>query len=160
MGSKYSIIRQIYAPVWIGGPLKKFVFDNTVIVGDAAGQTKPTTAGGIFSCGMGGILGGNHIALSKKSVIKSLGIDYEKEWFSIFGKEFQRMLFFRKIMERLDNKSIDAIFSIISDSDILEISRSANFDFHSFALSKILGSKKAIKLISTLLGNEFRHLLN
>ena len=109
---------------------------------------------------MGGILGGNHIALSKKPVIKSLGIDYEKEWFSIFGKEFQRMLFFRKIMERLDNKSIDAIFSIISDSDILEISRSANFDFHSFALSKILGSKKAIKLISTLLGNEFRHLLN
>jgi digeranylgeranylglycerophospholipid reductase len=159
-GSKYSIIRKIYAPVWIGGPLKKFVFDNTVIVGDAAGQTKPTTAGGIFSCGMGGILGGNHIALNKKSVIKSLGIDYEKEWFSIFGKEFQRMLFFRKIMERLDNKSIDAIFSIISDSDILEISRSANFDFHSFALSKILGSKKAIKLISTLLGNEFRHLLN
>jgi flavin-dependent dehydrogenase len=159
-GSKYSVIRKIYAPVWIGGPLKKFVFDNTVIVGDAAGQTKPTTAGGIFSCGMGGILGGNHIAQNKKPSLKSLGIDYEKEWFSIFGKEFQRMLFFRKVMERLDNKSMDAIFSIISDSDILEISRSANFDFHSFALSKILGSKKAIKLISTLLGNEFRHLLN
>jgi len=159
-GSKYSIIRKIYAPVWIGGPLKKFVFDNTVIVGDAAGQTKPTTAGGIFSCGMGGILGGIHIAQNKKSTLKSLSIDYEKEWYSIFGKEFQRMLFFRRIMERLDNKSLDAIFSIISDSDILEISRSANFDFHSFALSKILGSKKAIKLISTLLGNEFRHLLN
>lgn len=158
--SKYSIIRKIYAPVWIGGPLKKFVYDNRIIIGDAAGQTKPTTAGGIFSCGMGGILAGNHIARYKRRIFNSVLNDYERDWFSIFGKEFQRMLFFRKIMERLDNKSIDALFSIVSDSDILEISRSANFDFHSLALSKILGSKKAIKLISTLLGNELRHLLN
>jgi len=159
-GSKYSIIRKIYAPVWIGGPLKKFVYDNKIIIGDAAGQTKPTTAGGIFSCGMGGILAGKNIARYKKRIFNSLLNDYERDWFSIFGKEFQQMIFFRKIMERLDNKSIDAVFSIISDSDILDISRSANFDFHSFALSKILGSKKAIKLISTLLGNEFRHLLH
>src|ERR671913_388055 len=158
--SKYSIIRKIYAPIWIGGPLKNFVFNNTILVGDAAGQTKPTTAGGIFSCGMGGILAGSHIALYKKNAVNSLLIKYEIDWYSIFGKEFQRMLFFRKIMERLDNKSIDAIFSLISDSDIAEISKSATFDFHSFALSKILGSKKAIKLISTLLGNEFRHILN
>ncbi|HEX6293568.1 MAG TPA: NAD(P)/FAD-dependent oxidoreductase [Nitrososphaeraceae archaeon] len=158
--SKYSIIRKIYAPVWIGGPLKNFVFNNTILVGDAAGQTKPTTAGGIFSCGMGGILAGNHLARYKKNYINSSLNDYETDWYLIFGKEFQRMLFFRKIMERLDNKSIDAIFSLISDSDIAEISKSATFDFHSFALSKILGSKKAIKLISTLLGNEFRHILN
>jgi geranylgeranyl reductase family protein len=159
-GSKYTIIRKIYAPFWIGGPLKKFVYDNKIIIGDAAGQTKPTTAGGIFSCGMGGILAGKNIARYKKRIFNSLLNDYERDWFSIFGKEFQQMIFFRKIMERLDNKSIDAVFSIISDSDILDISRSANFDFHSFALSKILGSKKAIKLISTLLGNEFRHLLH
>jgi flavin-dependent dehydrogenase len=158
--SKYSIIRKIYAPVWIGGPLKNFVFNNTILVGDAAGQTKPTTAGGIFSCGMGGILAGNHLARYKKSSINSSLNDYQTDWYLIFGNEFQRMLFFRKIMERLDNKSIDAIFSLISDSDIAEISKSATFDFHSFALSKILGSKKAIKLISTLLGNEFRHILN
>ncbi len=158
--SKYSIIRKIYAPIWIGGPLKNFVFNNMILVGDAAGQTKPTTAGGIFSCGMGGILAGSHIALYKKNAVNSLLNDYETDWYSIFGKEFQKMLLFRKIMERLDNKSIDAIFSLISDSDIAEISKSATFDFHSFALSKILGSKKAIKLISTLLGNEFRHILN
>ena len=158
--AKYSIIRKIYAPIWIGGPLKNFVFNNTILVGDAAGQTKPTTAGGIFSCGMGGILAGSHIALYKKNAVNSLLNDYEKDWYSIFGKEFQRMLLFRKIMERLDNKSIDAIFSLISDSDIAEISKSASFDFHSFALSKILGSKKAIKLLSALLGNEFRHIVN
>lgn len=158
--SKYSIIRKIYAPIWIGGPLKNFVFNNMILVGDAAGQTKPTTAGGIFSCGMGGILAGTHIARYKKNVANSSLNDYETDWYLIFGKEFQKMIFFRKLMERLDNKSIDSIFSLISDSDIAEISKSATFDFHSFALSKILGSKKAIKLITALLGNEFRHILN
>ena len=141
-GPKYSIIRKIYAPVWVGGPLKKFVYDNTIIIGDAAGQTKPTTAGGIFSCGMGGILAGKHIARYKKRILNSLLNDYERDWFSIFGKEFQRMLFFRKIMERLDNKSIDALFAIVSDSDILEVSRSANFDFHSFSFIKDIRIKK------------------
>ena len=158
--SKYSIIRKIYAPIWIGGPLKKFSFNNMILVGDAAGQTKPTTAGGIFSCGMGGILAGNHITKSKENSLIPIVNSYETDWFAIFGKEFQKMLLFRKILERLDNKAIDSIFSLISDSDIAEISKSASFDFHSFALSKILGSKKAIRLISTLLGNEFRHIIN
>ena len=56
-----SIIRKIYAPIWTNGPIKKFVSENLVIVGDAAGQAKPTTAGGIYSCGMGGIVAGNII---------------------------------------------------------------------------------------------------
>jgi geranylgeranyl reductase family protein len=158
--NKYSIIRKIYAPIWIGGPLKNFVLNKTILVGDAAGQTKPTTAGGIYSCGMGGILAGSKIGLYKKGSPNFSLTDYQTEWYSIFGKEFHKMLFFRKIMERLDNKSIDTIFSLISDADIAEISKSATFDFHSFALSKILGSTKAIKLISTLLGNEFRNILN
>ena len=92
---------------------------KSLVIGDAAGQTKPTTAGGIFSCGMGGILAGNQYCKYKERLIKKFILsEYEKKWFSIFGKEFQIMLLFRKIMERLDNKSIDEYFSIVSDSDI------------------------------------------
>ena len=58
----FSVIRKIYAPIWIKGPIKKFVDDDTIIVGDAAGQAKPTTAGGIFSCGMAGIMAGKAVA--------------------------------------------------------------------------------------------------
>ena len=56
---KHSIIRKIFAPIWIKGPIKNFISGNIVITGDAAGQSKPTTAGGIYSCGMGGFLAGN-----------------------------------------------------------------------------------------------------
>ena len=50
-----------------------------VIVGDAAGQAKPTTAGGIFTSGMGGIYAGqaiskflktNNVEESKKNIKK------------------------------------------------------------------------------------------
>jgi len=59
---KHSIIRKIFAPIWIKGPINQFVSNNIVTVGDAAGQTKPTTAGGIYSCGMGGIFSGRAIS--------------------------------------------------------------------------------------------------
>jgi geranylgeranyl reductase family protein len=158
-GPKFSTIRKIYAPIWVGGPLKDFVKDYSLIVGDAAGQTKPTTAGGIFSCGMGGILAGKSISIFKKTNNKKDLNEYEKTWYSIFGKEFQQMLFFRKIIERLDNKSLDEIFSLVSDVDLNEISKSASFDFHSMAISRLLGTKKSMRLLSTMLGNEIRHLI-
>jgi len=158
-GSKYSTIRKIYAPIWVGGPLKNFVNEYSLVVGDAAGQTKPTTAGGIFSCGMGGVLAGKSISKFKKTHDKEDLNQYQKKWYSIFGKEFQQMLFFRKILERLDNKSLDEIFSLVSNIDLNEISKSASFDFHSMAISRLLGTKKTMRLLSTMLGNEIRHLL-
>src|SRR6185436_157988 len=61
-GERYSTIRKIFAPIWIGGPIDSFVTGKTILVGDAAGQTKPSTAGGIYSCGIAGILAGRAIA--------------------------------------------------------------------------------------------------
>ena len=55
---KYSIVRKVYAPIWVNGPVRSFVSERTITVGDAAGQSKPTTAGGIYTCGMGGVLAG------------------------------------------------------------------------------------------------------
>jgi len=59
---EFSTIRKIFAPIWIKGPISNFVSEHFVIVGDAAGQSKPTTAGGIFSCGVGGVFAGRAIA--------------------------------------------------------------------------------------------------
>ena len=155
-GEKYSIIRKIFAPIWIGGPKSQFVFDRTLIVGDAAGQTKPTTAGGIFSCGMGGVLAGQAISNAIEKNDDSLLYEYEKSWKSMFQKEFQSMLIARKVLERLDNKAIDAIFSSLSKKAITDVSNFSDFDFHSSALSLFLKTKIATNLTKILIGNEFR----
>jgi len=155
-GEKYSIIRKIFAPIWIGGPRSQFVFDRTLVVGDAAGQTKPTTAGGIFSCGMGGVLAGQAISNAIEKNDDSLLYEYEKSWKSMFQKEFQSMLIARKVLERLDNKAIDDIFSSLSKKAITDVSNFSDFDFHSSALSLFLKTKIATNLTKILIGNEFR----
>src|SRR6187551_5958 len=155
-GEKYSIIRKIFAPIWIGGPKSQFVFDRTLIVGDAAGQTKPTTAGGIFSCGMGGVLAGQAISNAIEKNDDTLLYEYEKSWKSMFQKEFQSMLLARKVLERLDNKAIDGIFSSISKKAITDVSNFSDFDFHSSALALFLKTKIATNLTKILIGNEFR----
>ena len=159
-GEKFSIIRKIYAPIWIGGPRPPFIKERVLVVGDAAGQTKPTTAGGIFSCGMAGILAGNAIAKALASNDDGLLHEYEKTWKSMFWKEFNAMILARRVLERLDNKSIDSIFSSLSKRAINDVSNFSDFDFHSSALDLFLKTRIATNLTKILIGNEFRRVFN
>ena len=157
---KHSVVRKVYAPIWVNGPMENFVSDRTVIVGDAAGQSKPTTAGGIYTCGMGGLLAGRAVTEAAKKNDDKLLLQYEKNWLSMFGAEFEKMLLARKLLERLDNKAIDGLFSAISPEKLEEVSTSGDFDFHSAALAKILGAKSAARIAKALLGNEIRRLID
>ncbi len=162
-GKPYSIIRKIYAPLWVKGYIKPFSHGKTVIVGDAAGQTKPTTAGGIYSGGMGGILAGRSISKfldndgeNNFSYLKN----YQDGWLNLFGKEFDRLLLLRKLLEQLDNKSLDKIFSGISEITLENISSNGEFDFHSIALKNFLNTKTTLNFLYTLMGNSYRKMIN
>ena len=144
-GQSYSVIRKVYAPIWVRGPLETFVFGRTLIIGDAAGQTKPTTAGGIYTCGMGGIFAGRAIAEAIQQNNDKLLYDYPKNWFSIFKEEFDKMIIARHLLERLDNKAIDDLFSTITQVETEQLSKTGDFDFHSSALAKMLGAKRCGK---------------
>ena len=157
-GSKFSVIRKVFAPIWINGPIEEFTRDRTIIVGDAAGQTKPTTAGGIYTCGLAGILAGKAISKAIESKNDNCLQDYPMSWTRIFGKEFRNMVLFRKLLERLDNKALDLIFSNIRSSDIDRVSESGEFDFHAISVRKIMGIT-GLKIFKTMLDNEARRLL-
>ena len=104
----------VFAPIWIKGPIEKFIDGKTVIVGDAAGQAKPTTAGGIYTSGMGGVYAGQAISKFLKTNEISDLQDYQKKWKERFGKEFEKQLFARKILERLNNQTINKLFESIT----------------------------------------------
>ncbi len=157
---KHSIIRKIFAPIWIKGPIEKFVNDNLVIIGDAAGQSKPTTAGGIFSCGMAGIFAGQAIAKYLKTNKKLDLNDYQIKWTEKFGKEFEKQLFARKLLERLDNQTINKLFESITPEIVKEISEKDDFDFHTSSIVKLLGVKGSIKTAQTIIGSEIKKLLS
>ena len=156
---KYSTIRKIFAPIWIKGPIEKFVVDNTVIVGDAAGQAKPTTTGGIFTSGMGGVYAGRAIAEFLKTNDKSKLEEYQIRWTDRFGKEFEKQILARKILERLDNNTINKLFESVTPEILKDISEKDDFDFHTGSIVKLLGLKGSIKTVQTLIDGEFKKLL-
>lgn len=157
---EYSTIRKIFAPIWIKGPIENFVDGKTVIVGDAAGQAKPTTAGGIFSSGMGGVFAGQAISKFLKSGNKTDLEEYQKRWIERFGKEFEKQSFARKILERIDNNTINKLFESITPEITKEISEKDDFDFHTGSIIKLLGMKGSIKTAQTLIGGELKKLLS
>ena len=157
---RYSAIRKIFAPIWVKGPIEKFVNKNVVTVGDAAGQSKPTTAGGIYSSGMGGIMAGVAISNFLESGKEADLLEYQKKWTEKFGKEFEHMLLARSLLERLDNKTIESLFGSITPKMIEDISKEGNFDFHTTSIAKLLGVKGSLKTIQAILGNELRRLLD
>ena len=156
----YSTIRKIFAPIWIKGPIKNFVSENIVIAGDAAGQSKPTTAGGIYSCGLGGLFAGNAIAEYLESNERSQLKKYQKNWRDRFGKEFEKQSLARKILERVDNKTIDVVFDSITPEITNEISNKDDFDFHATSIVKLLGMRKSLNTAQNIMGAEIKRLLN
>lgn len=156
---RYSVIRKIFAPIWIKGPIKDFVQEERiVIVGDAAGQAKPTTAGGIFTSGMGGVYAGQAISEFLKTGNRKDLDKYQERWTARFGKEFDKQLLARKILERLDNDTINELFESITPDIIEEISQRDDFDFHTRSIIKLLGLKTSIKTAKTLISKEIRRL--
>jgi digeranylgeranylglycerophospholipid reductase len=156
---EFSTIRKIFAPIWIKGPISNFVSDKFVIVGDAAGQSKPTTAGGIFSCGVGGVFAGQAIANYLETGKKSKLEEYQIKWGEKFGKEFEKQLFARKLLERLDNPTINKLFESITPQIIKEISQKDDFDFHTSSIMKLLGVKGSFETAKTLIGGEIKKLM-
>ena len=157
---EFSTIRKIFAPIWIKGPIKKFVEGETVFVGDAAGQAKPTTAGGIFTSGMGGVYAGQAISKFLKTNNRNDLEQYQKRWISRFGKEFEKQSLARKVLERIDNDTINELFDSITPEIIKEISEKENFDFHTGSIIKLLGLKRSMKTAQILVGGEIKKLLH
>ena len=156
---KYSTIRKIFSPIWINGPIKNFVSKDVVTVGDAAGQSKPTTAGGIYSCGMGGIMAGNAIAKYLETNDHFQLVRYQESWYSKFGKEFEKQQLARKILQKIDNKTVDKIFDMITPEILSEISSKDDFDFHTASIIKLLGVRKSLAAAQNLMGSEIKRLL-
>lgn len=84
----------------VGGPCKKIVHENIVLVGDAAGQTNPLTGAGIASAVICGALAGEWAARAVKQQSLELLREYDRAWRAIFEESLHRALESRKLIER------------------------------------------------------------
>lgn len=154
----YCTIREISAPIWVNGPIQSFVTDRTVTIGDAAGLAKPTTAGGIYSCGMSGIIAGRQAAEFVRTHDEGKLRQYQDMWSEIFGDEFGRQLKTRRIAEGLDNATINKLFGAVTPEIVQELSSGDEFDFHAGSILRLLGTRGAIKAAGAIVEGKIKNL--
>lgn len=107
--------------------------DRLLIVGDAAGQVKPTTGGGIHY----GILCGNlaaetlHEAFQQGDLTADSLSSYERRWRRKLALELRVGRFFRRVGLRLDDVQLDRLVRAYDDAEVRDlVRRTAKFERH------------------------------
>ena len=107
--------------------------ERCLLVGDACGQNKPLTGGGIIFS----LTGARHASITIQECLKKNRFDskflsaYEKSWRKDISSEIRKQLLVRRAYKRLDNNAIDRIFSDFGP----HIQRLRGFDYDRFSTS-------------------------
>ena len=140
------------------GILARSYGDRVLAIGDAAGQVKPTTGGGIYFGHLGaktaaGVLDealkGNNLAAGQLS-------HYQKQWKAKMGKELTRGYWARWAYTKLSDRQIEGIFSALDSSGMAEALLNLgkfSFDWHSKVIMAVLRRSSIYPLL------KIRHLL-
>jgi digeranylgeranylglycerophospholipid reductase len=121
-----------------GIPLKtlsKTYSDRLLVVGDAAGQVKPTTGGGIYFgllCADIAVDTLHKCIVNNASSARDLSI-YEKLWSNKLSHELKVEYLTRRFYEKISNKQIEGIFRQVKKSGLVESMMedgNLSFDWH------------------------------
>ncbi len=135
-------------------PISRTFAEKVLVVGDAAGQVKPTTGGGIYY----GLLCADiaastlHSALCAGDLSARALSTYEREWRKKLGRELAVDYYARLFYEHLNDKQIERLFNLIKSDGIGEtiFNGDLSFDWHADVLLKALKHNtiaSAIKLM-------------
>ena len=124
-------------------PLRRSFGDRVLVVGDAAGQVKPTTGGGVYyGLLCAGIAADTlHRAIVGGDLSARALADYERAWRAEIGRELRVGYMARRIYERMSNRRIDRLFDLLESRGIREKvldSPDVSFDWHSKAVTEAL----------------------
>jgi len=140
-------------------PLRKTYADRVVVVGDAAGQVKPTTGGGIFYSLMASDVASNTLqqALRDDKLSAHRLATYQKGWKNLLSNELEVGYSARRVFEFLGDNHISALICQAGKNGFvseLAASPDVSFDWHSSMIGKIMGHPTlggVLRLVNPLL---------
>ncbi len=102
-------------------------FSRTLLVGDAASQTKPWSGGGIVYGMACGRIAAETLreAFRKNNFSEAFLSRYEERWHRTIGRSIRAGLMFRELYKSLNNKQIDRIFQSLEGDSL----RNLDMDF-------------------------------
>ncbi|MFB3882255.1 MAG: NAD(P)/FAD-dependent oxidoreductase [Armatimonadota bacterium] len=122
------------------GPRRPSFGDRVLVIGDAAGQVKATTCGGIYY----GLLGAEaavsaaHSALTSGDLsIQSLS-RYEHQWLARLGAEQRTGRLLRRLHEALTDRDMEALFWLASHTGLPRLLSRLRFDWHTSGMLALL----------------------
>jgi flavin-dependent dehydrogenase len=128
-----------------GGPLKKTISDGVLVVGDAAGQVKSTTGGGLYYGMLCSRIAGKILFMALKTakkgiIMKKALIEYEKLWRGRLEKEIVFSVKARAFMDSLTDEETNYLLKILREDELLKgiIEAKGNIDWQSSLLSPIV----------------------
>ncbi len=147
--SREMEIRQKAIPL---GTLVHSYGDRVLVIGDAAGQVKPTTGGGIYFGHFGALIAAEVLdeALSSDNLTAGQLSRYQKQWKAKMGKELSRGYWARWAYTKLSDRQIERIFSMVDSNGMTESllnSGKFSFDWHSRLILAVLGHSSAYPLL-------------
>ena len=129
-------------------PAPRTYGDRVVLVGDAAGQVKPTTGGGIYYSMRSGEMAAEVLddALESDDLSARALQAYENRWRAALGREMRFGYVARRIYEQLSASDVDALLRVATSNGLLRDNHS--FDWHADVVIRALG----YKLLQDVLG--------
>lgn len=124
-------------------PLTRTYGERLLVAGDAAGQVKPTSGGGIYY----GLLSAEiaaatlYPALADDDLSTRRLARYERGWRKKLGRELRLGYWARRLFERLSHRQIDRLFEIVRAGGIDEALLKAedlSFDWHGRTILRLL----------------------
>jgi digeranylgeranylglycerophospholipid reductase len=135
------------------GPPPCTVANGALIVGDAAGQVKPTSGGGIYPGTLCAKIAGTVAAeaAAQANASKDALMAYDTQWRSEIGRELETGLRIRDGLNKLSDDDLNYIARTLDDEQMLEIvSNYGDMDRPSIVLRKLLLSTKAPRLLKLI----------
>ncbi len=133
------------------GPLKKTVADGVLIVGDAAGQVKPTSGGGVYTGAACAKIAGEvaaAAAIEKDASVARLN-EYEKRWRAKLGRELNIGMKIHEFMGGLSDADLDELLGSMNTPAILDlITEYGDMDHPSILIKKLLSPTNSRQMMN------------
>lgn len=133
------------------GPLERSYNHRVLVVGEAAGQIKTTTGGGIYYSMLGVDVACEVLktAFKRKRFSADVLSSYDKRWKKIMAEELRIGLYFRSVFAKWTDDQIEEAFDRLVQKELLALAyESAEFDWHKGLLWSVTRIPTFKKMIS------------
>ena len=137
----------------IGVP-QKAAADGVLITGDAAGQVKPTSGGGVYPGAICAKIAGKVAADAVRdgdTSVRRLAV-YDRLWRAKIGRELAIGKRINEWMANLSDSRINRLIEVLDDDELLDlITRYGDMDHPSVVVRKLLMNRKSVGVFAKLI---------